>query len=110
MINIQNTDDNECFKWRLVWYLHPADRNPVRITKADKDFSKKLDFRDMKFSVKFRDMHKIEKKNISTLMSFVMKIKKNTQSMYQKMLWRQTCWFMIYRRRMPQALCSYQRF
>ena len=27
LINIQNTDDNECFKWSIVRYLNPADRN-----------------------------------------------------------------------------------
>ena len=46
LINIQNTDDNGCFKWRLVRYSNPADRNPARITKADKDFARKLDFKD----------------------------------------------------------------
>ena len=24
LINNQNTDDNECLKWRLVRYLHPV--------------------------------------------------------------------------------------
>ena len=62
MIHIQNTDDNECFKWCLVRYLNPADRNSVRIAKTDKGFAKKLDFKDIKFSVKVRDVHKIEKK------------------------------------------------
>ena len=46
LINIQNTDDNGCFKWRLVRYLNPADRNPARIKKADKYFARKLDFKD----------------------------------------------------------------
>ena len=63
MINIQNTDDNKCFKWCLVRYLNPADCNPARITKANKDFAKKLDFKDIKFPVKISDIHKIEKKN-----------------------------------------------
>ena len=62
-INIQNIDDNECFKWCLVRYFHPADHQPARTTKAGKDYSKKLDFKDMKFSVKTRDIHKIKKKN-----------------------------------------------
>ena len=30
LINIQNIDDNECFKWFL--YLHPADHHLARIT------------------------------------------------------------------------------
>ena len=44
-------------------YLNPPDRNQARITKAAKDFAKKLNFKDKKFPVKVRDIHKIEKKN-----------------------------------------------
>ena len=61
LINIQNTDDNECFKWCLIGYLNPADYNPGRTTKADKDLSKRFSFKDIKFPVKIRDIHKIEK-------------------------------------------------
>ena len=84
MINIQNIDDNECFKWCLVRYLNPADHHPARITKADKDFAKRLDFKDIKFPVKIRDIHKIEKIIPSAIAFLVMKIRKNIQSMYQK--------------------------
>ena len=42
LINIQSIDDNECFKSCLVRYLHLADHNPKRITKADKYFAIKL--------------------------------------------------------------------
>ena len=42
MINIQNIDDNEGFKWSLVRYLNSAKHHPVIITKADKDFAEKL--------------------------------------------------------------------
>ena len=49
LINIQNIDDNECFKWSLVWYLNPANHHPAGVTKADKDFAKTLDSKD-KFS------------------------------------------------------------
>ena len=63
MINIQNIEDNECFKWCLVNYLHPVDHNPKGITKADKDFSKKLNFKDIGFPAKIRNIHKIEKNN-----------------------------------------------
>ena len=62
MINIQNIDKNECFKWSIVRYLNLVNRNPVRITKPDKEFAKKLDFEDITFSVKIRDIHKIGKK------------------------------------------------
>ena len=61
MFNIQNIDDNECFKWSIVRYLHPADHNPKKIIKADKYFAKKLDFKVIKFPVKVRDIDKIEK-------------------------------------------------
>ena len=63
LINVQNIYDNEYFKWSIVRYLNLADRNPARITKADKDFTKKPDFKDIKLPVKIRDIQKIEKKN-----------------------------------------------
>ena len=63
MLNIQSTDDNDCFKWCLVRYLNPADYHPARITKANKNFAKRLGFKDIKFQVKTRGIHKIEKKN-----------------------------------------------
>ena len=52
LINIQNVDDNECFKLNIVRYSNPAYFNPVRITIADNDLAKKLDFKDIKFLVK----------------------------------------------------------
>ena len=33
LINVQNADDNDCFKWYLVRYLNAADHNPRRKTK-----------------------------------------------------------------------------
>ena len=63
LIVFQNTDDNECFKWCLVRYLNPADHNPRRITKTDKDFAKRLHFKDMKVPSKTKDVHKIRNKN-----------------------------------------------
>ena len=51
--------NNEWFKWCLVRYLNPADHNPRRITKADKDFAKRLDFKDIKFLL--RDIQKLKK-------------------------------------------------
>ena len=84
MINIQNIDDNKCFKWYIVRYLNPEDRNPARIAKADKEFARKLDFKDIKFPVKFRDIHKIEKKNSIGIIAFGYKDKENVQFMYLK--------------------------
>ena len=67
MINIQNINGNECFKWSLVRYLHPIDPN-LRIRKVDKLHGDKLHFKDIKFSS--QDIHKIQRKNsISTSVS-----------------------------------------
>ena len=62
-INIQNIDDSDCIKWFVVTYLHPVDHHPRRITKTDRYFVRKLDFKNIQFSVKGRDIHKIEKNN-----------------------------------------------
>ena len=70
LIKIQNIDDNECFKWCLVRYLSPVDHNPRRITKIDKEFAKKLEFKNTKLSVKIRDIHKIEKKSSISISPF----------------------------------------
>ena len=40
LINIQNINVNECFKWCLVRYLHPTYLHPARIKKVDKDFAR----------------------------------------------------------------------
>ena len=32
LINVQNSDDNKCFKWCLVRYLNPADHDQRTIT------------------------------------------------------------------------------
>ena len=49
----------------------------MKTTKADRDFAKKLDFKDIKFPVKVRDIYKIEKKITSELVFLVMKIREN---------------------------------
>ena len=61
-INIQNIDVNECFKWSIVRYLNAANHHPARITKADKDFVKKCDFKNLKFLVKITDIKKSKKR------------------------------------------------
>ena len=65
-------------------YLNSADCKLARITKADKDFDEKLDFKGVQFPVKIRDIQKTEKEILSALVFLAMKIKKNIQFMYQK--------------------------
>ena len=43
--------------------LHPAYHHPARIRNVDNDFAKELDFKDIKFPVKTRDIDKVEKNN-----------------------------------------------
>ena len=44
-------------------YLNPEDCDPARITKADEDFLKRLDIKDIKLPLKTRDIKKFKKKN-----------------------------------------------
>ena len=86
MINIQNIDDNECFKWSIVRHLNLADRNPRIITKADKDIVKKIDFEEIKFPAKIRDIHKIERNNSIGITVFGYENKEKHPIYYQKKL------------------------
>ena len=84
LLSVQGIDDHECFKLCLVRYLNPAYHSPRRITKGDKDFAKRIYFKDINILVKIRDIHKIEENRIpSDLAFYVMKIRKNIQSMNQ---------------------------
>ena len=63
MINIQKNNGDKWLKWFLVIYLNPADNHLARISKIDKDFARKLVFKNIKFPVNIRYIHKIEKTN-----------------------------------------------
>ena len=67
LIEIQHFDDNECFKWCLVRYLHTASlfayTHLASIRKIDILSGDELDFEDIKFPVKGKDVDKIERKN-----------------------------------------------
>ena len=60
LINIQN-ENNECFRWCLVRYLSPLNKNPAKFRNADRKFAKQLHFKDVKFPVHKKDYAKIEK-------------------------------------------------
>ena len=62
LINIQNVNDNECFKWCLVWYLHPADHHSTKLRRAEKYFAREFDFKNIKFAIKIADTHKNKNK------------------------------------------------
>ena len=52
------------------WSLNPADHDPARTTKTEKDFAKRHDFKDIKFLVKIKDIHKTEKKKSISISVF----------------------------------------
>ena len=54
----------------IIRYLNPVDRNLESTTKVDKEFYKKLDFKDLKFPVKIRDIHKLKGNSISNTKTF----------------------------------------
>ena len=64
LINIQNMNDNERFKWLL----------------ADEILADELYFEDIKFLVRIKDFHKIEEKNSIGISVLGYEIKKNLQS------------------------------
>ena len=68
MINIQSIGDNECFKWYLVRYLHPAYHHPAIIRKVDKLFGDKLDIENIELPVKTKDIHKIDNRSLVSLL------------------------------------------
>ena len=39
LINIQNTKDNEYFKWYHIRLLNPQDKEPSRINKSDREIA-----------------------------------------------------------------------
>ena len=73
--------------------------------KADKDFEARLNFKAQNCQLRLEIFTKLK---LSALVLLVMKIRKNIQSMYQKMLWRKTR-FIVLRRRRKKVLRSYQK-
>ena len=91
-------------------YLHPADYNSRRIRKADKDFAKKLDLNGIKFPVKVRDIHKIEKINSIGISVFGYENKEKHPIYVSKKCCEEKHVDLLLRRKRQKTLCSYQRF
>ena len=56
--------------WSFLRKINPTDHNPRRFTKANKVFAKKCDFKGIKYPIKIRDIHKIEKTNSNGIFDF----------------------------------------
>ena len=76
MNNIPNINDDECFTGCLVRYLHRTDLNPKIIRKVGKLYGEKLILKNIKFPVKVRVIHKIERKTSIDIRVFDYKDKK----------------------------------
>ena len=61
IINIQNKD-NKCFLWSILRYLHPVQINEVRLTDL-RDYENDLNFKEINFPVKVKDIQKFENNN-----------------------------------------------
>ena len=62
LVNPKN-EDNRCFLWCHNRYLNPLKVHPERITEADRESVKQLDYTGVTFSVTIKDMDKIENQN-----------------------------------------------
>ena len=63
IINIRN-QDQICFLWSVVRYLHPSDKNEIRINNLKK-YENELNTKDIDFPVKLKDIAKFESQNPS---------------------------------------------
>ena len=61
IINIQNKD-NKCFLWSILRYLYPVQMNEVRLTDL-RDYENDLNFKEINFPVKVKDITKFENNN-----------------------------------------------
>ena len=61
LINIHNTNDNKCLKWRIVRCLHPSYHHPARIRKFGEILADELDAQDLSFQSKLRTLTKFGK-------------------------------------------------
>ena len=62
LINIQNHDDNNCFKWCHVRLINPKKSHPERRIKEDKEIEASLDYSNITFPMDARHYDIVEKR------------------------------------------------
>lgn len=62
IVNVQNLNDEMCFKWAILSALHPHENNPQRLSHY-KQFENELNFRNINFPVNLKDIDKFEQQN-----------------------------------------------
>ena len=63
IINVQNENDNECFKWGVTSAVFPAERDGERLSKQMREDSEKFDWTGIEFPVSEEFIDKFEKQN-----------------------------------------------
>ena len=58
IVSIRNRD-NKCFRWSVLRYLHPREKNDSRLSDLKK-YENELDTKSIKFPVKIKDISKFE--------------------------------------------------
>ena len=61
IINMEN-EDNKCFLWSILRYLHPREKHSPRINDLKK-YENDLNFKEINFPVKVKDITKFENQN-----------------------------------------------
>ena len=61
LINIQNRDDNKCFKWCHVRLINPKKSHPERRTNEDKEIEASLEYSSITFPMDARHYDIVEK-------------------------------------------------
>ena len=64
VINVQNKQDNECFKWAMTSAIYPVEKNSTRVNKYVEN-SEKFNWDGINFPASFKDIDKFEKQNPS---------------------------------------------
>jgi len=59
----ENKTDNQCFKWCIARALNPVKDHLERITGKLEEQAETLNFKNISFPVKLRDINKFEKQN-----------------------------------------------
>ena len=84
--------------------------NPANHQEANKDFAKKLDFKDIKFPAKIRDIHKVEIKNSISISVFSYENKEKHPIFLSKKCCEEKYVDLLLIEEGEKTLCSYQRF
>ena len=61
IINMEN-EDNKCFLWSILRYLHPREKHSPRINNLKK-YENDLNFKEINFPIKVKDITKFENQN-----------------------------------------------